>query len=469
MKPDHISSIAIKLLLFSFGIVGCKKFVQIDPPIDQLVTASVFNNDALATSTVTGIYAQMQSESYNITRSTGLLSDELSNFFSQDINSVNYYTNDMQSTNSDAGPWYTAYSYIFQVNNIIAGLQNSQQIHDAVRKQLRGEALFIRGFWLFYLTNCYGDAPLVTNTDFTVNALIARSPQANVYQQIVSDLEEAKGLLNSNYVAANDTTITDERVRPTQWAAQALLARVYLYLKEYSKAEANAKAVIEHTALYSLVGDLNKVFLSNTTEAIWQLAVPLPTIINTIDGNRFIPIASLETGDLTMSTQLLACFEPGDQRKTSWLGTIAGTNPDTIYYYPYKYKVYESTDVTEYTMVLRLAEQYLIRAEASAQQEHLTDAVNDLNVIRNRAGLSGYSGVINRDSILNSILHERQAELFTEWGHRWFDLIRTGNVNDVMKVVTHLKGGAWSPDKQLFPLPKNELISDHNLTQNIGY
>jgi hypothetical protein len=122
-------------------------------------------------------------------------------------------------------------------------------------------------------------------------------------------------------------------------------------------------------------------------------------------------------------------------------------------------------------MVLRLAEQYLIRAEAEANQGDSTDAMNDLNKIRNRAGLANYS-LLNNGPLLIAILHERQVELFTEWGNRWFDLIRTGAINAVLGSpgnVCQAKGGVWVSTSELFPIPQSEILDDPNLHQNPGY
>jgi hypothetical protein len=124
--------------------------------------------------------------------------------------------------------------------------------------------------------------------------------------------------------------------------------------------------------------------------------------------------------------------------------------------------------VTEYTVVLRLAEQYLIRAEARAQQGNLLDAQADLNIIRSRAGLSDRS-INNVDLLLTAIMHERQVELFSEWGHRWLDLKRTNTVNAVMSVITPQKGGTWSSNWAWFPIPQSEIRTNVKLKQNLGY
>ncbi len=158
-------------------------------------------------------------------------------------------------------------------------------------------------------------------------------------------------------------------------------------------------------------------------------------------------------------------------------GKPSGSGPiqtaRNTWYFPYKYKYNTLTTngtVYEYTMVLRLAEQYLIRAEAKVQTGDAT-AVNDLNAVRHRAGLADYAGSTDKNSLLAAILHERQVELFTEWGQRWFDLIRTGNVDAVMSIVTPQKGGTWTTGghQTLYPIPIADIAADPNLTQNPGY
>ena len=456
-------------------LAGCKQIVEIPSPITQLVTSSVFNNNASATSAQTVIYSQMvnNGESWQISQNSGLLSDELTNY-STNIGQVQFYDNALSAA-STSGRWNYIYNYIYQANAVISGLQNNSGVSVVIQHQLIGESKFIRAFWYFYLTNMYGDVPLVISTDYTINASITRTPKQQVYEQIITDLKDAQNLLNNNYVDASDTTITTDRGRPTKWAASALLARTYLYTGRYDSAESKATAVINNTGLYSL-DSLKDVFLANSTEAIWQLDIPLPTNYNTPDGYNFILSAAPGMGlgnSTTISTQLLNSFEPGDNRKSTWIGSFTADSIN-YYYFPYKYKVYQSSTVTEYVMALRLAEQYLIRAEAKAQQGNITGSIGalaDLNIIRKRAGLKDYSGATDQTSVLNSILHERQVELFTEWGHRWFDMIRTDNANNIMSIVTPQKGGTWNLDgyQTLYPIPQSERNLDRNLSQNEGY
>ena len=458
---------------------GCKKFVQVDAPPTQLVTSSVFDNSATATSALTGVYAQMVNnwESYWMALNNGLLADEFMNYSTGNQN-IQLYTDEMTAIVSPNSRWDPIYNYIYQANAVIEGLSNSG-LNLAIQRQLTGEALFVRAFWLFYLTNMYGAIPLVTTTSYTTNATMSRSSQTDVYRQIIADLSQAQNMLNSNYVDGSDTTITTERTRPTKWAADALLSRVYLYTQKYDSAEIEATAVINNANLYSLCPNLNNVFLANSTEAIWQLQVPLPSgNVATPDGQYFILISAPSTGttnSTTISPELLSAFEPGDGRLSNWIGSFISA-PDT-FYFPYKYEVYNSSasSAPEYVMVLRLAEQYLIRAEAEAQLGDMTDAANDLNTIRLRAGL-GASPTLTASSSLqqadSAILHERQVELFTEWGNRWFDIIRMDSANIVLGSpgnICQQKGGAWSSNSELYPIPQIEITADPNLSQNTGY
>jgi starch-binding outer membrane protein, SusD/RagB family len=385
-----------------------------------------------------------------------------------------YYTNSLTNSNTvQTDFWNNIYPILYTVNSAIAGLTNNTALTPAVRQQLLGEAKFMRAFCYFYLVSLYGDVPLVTGTDYTVNALLPRTPQSQVWQQIISDLKDAQNMLSTNYLDATLLNTTSQRVRPTSWAATALLARSYLYTQNWDSAQVEATTVINNPTLYNLER-LNGVFLANSNEAIWQLQ-PVNFGANTQDAQLFIIPSAGPGGSFPvyLNPLLVNAFEPGDQRRTNWVDSVV-VSPNT-YYYAYKYKVDSiPSPVTEYEMILRLGEQYLIRAEAEANGAGggTVASITDLDTIRNRAGLSNYSGATDQASLLTAILHERQVELFTEWGHRWLDLKRTNTVNSVMGSpgnVCAFKGGVWNPDWQWYPIPKYDLQHDPHLVQNSGY
>ena len=474
------------IVFFVLFQISCRKLVEVDAPVTSLNANNVYTNNTTAVAVLTGVYINMSSPSSlsNGTLSaisvyTGASSDELGIYGgTSNGNStlVQFYSNALTNASNETY-WENIYSYLETVNSALEGLSASSSLTPEVKQQLVGEAKFLRAFFNFYLVTLYGDVPLVTSSNYEVNALLPRAPKVQVWRQIISDLTDAKSLLNANFLDPTLENLTDERVRPTKWAATALLARAYLYTSNYDSAAMQATEVINNAGLFSL-DTLNGVFLKNSTEAIWQLQ-PVNIGWNTQDAQVFIlpvPAGPTDPGDqnpVYLSSYLLNSFEPGDQRRLNWVDSIVVSG--ITYYYSYKYKSATSNaPVTEYTMVLRLAELYLIRAEAEAQLNDLSDATSDLNMIRSRAYLPNIASIISSSqaSLLVAIQHERQVELFTEWGHRWLDLKRTGTVNSVMGSpggVCSAKGGIWKSDWQLYPIPLYELQQDANLTQNLGY
>jgi hypothetical protein len=441
-------------------------------------TANVYNSDATAAAVLTGIYTQMSAE--NQALSTGLTSiygypalsaDELTLYNLNDATAFAYYSNNL--TPFIATFWGDIYYYVFVANSAIEGLNASSGLTPAVKQQLLGEAEFIRAFCYFYLVNLYGDVPLATTSNYKTNSSLARTASAQVYQQIVADLKNAQAGLSPSYLQSDAMTSYPpggaQKVRPTQMAAEALLARVYLYMGNFPGADSLATNVINNPDL--ALNSLDSVFLMNSRETIWALQ-PVGEGVNSNTGDGVVfnlpPTGPNGTpNEFYLSNSLLGSFEPGDQRRIDWVDSV--TVGGVTYDYPYKYKIGSIDTATgEYIMVLRLGEQYLIRAEAKAQENNLAAAAADLNVIRARAGLPA-TNASSQSALLTAVLHERQVELFTEWGHRWFDLIRTNNINTVMSAVAPAKGSAWSPYQERYPLPQSEIALDPNLVQNTGY
>ena len=469
------------LLIVIFGLKAssCKKLVEVDAPITSTTESSVYANDATAIAVLTGVYTNLSSGSFaggtsSISVNAALSADELVlyNGLSTASSLTSYYLNALSNLNTGGADfWYQIYPKIFVVNSAIEGISKSGSLTPRVKQQLLGEAKFLRAFFYFYLVNLYGDVPLVTSTDYKLNAVYPRTPIVQVYEQIINDLKDAQGLLANEYLDGTVVNTTSDRLRPNKWAATALLARSYLYVGDYVNAEIQATSVISNTSLYSL-SSLNDIFLTNSSEAIWQLQ-PVNFGKNTEDGFWFIiPETGLsDDHPAYLNENLLNSFEAGDQRKIDWISKYTDTiaNPNVDYYYPYKYK--EGTfnnPVTEYLMVLRLAEQFLIRSEARAQQGNISGSGSDLNVIRNRAGLANTTATA-QSSLLTAIQHERQVELFTEWGHRWFDLKRSNTIDAIMAVVTQEKGGTWNSNRKWYPIPMGELEKNPHLVQNKGY
>ncbi|MCS3800118.1 RagB/SusD family nutrient uptake outer membrane protein [Niastella sp. OAS944] len=451
--------------LLVIGTSACKKMVEVNSPVTSTSASLVFSADATAAAVLTGLYASFNRFGVNSINSGpgslsffgGLAADEFKLHAGVPGAPLFYYTNSLTSSNIGGGYWEPLYQKIFTINSAVEGLTAATALTPTVKNQLLGEAKFMRAFIYFYLVTLYGDVPLVVSTDYLINSVMPRTPKSEVWQQVINDLKDAESLLSPNYLNADILSTTDDRLRPTKWAAAAMLSRVFLYQQKWREAEVAATTVISNNTLYDTVSLTNSVFSKASKEAIWQLQ-PVNTGWNTGDARLFIIPATGPSGGnpVYLSNFLLNSFENGDNRKTAWVkSVILGS---TTYYYPYKYTIVApNVPVNEFQVVLRLGELYLNRAEAKAQLGDAAGAIDDLNVIRKRARLLSYPGSTDKSSLLAAILHERQVELFTEWGHRWLDLKRTGAVDSVMAVVTPQKGGTWDTNSQWFPISQTEL------------
>ena len=207
---------------------------------------------------------------------------------------------------------------------------------------------------------------------------------------------------------------------------------------------------------------MSGIFVQNNQEAIWQLS-PSSTTEYTSEGSYF-QLVNGEIPYYALTDDLIKNFDTGDNRLTNWIG--AKDADGTTWHYPLKYKQNaNSSGATEYVTYLRLAEQYLIRAEARNNQENTNGAVLDLDVIRNRAGLGNFNSSADKQAIDLEIEKECRLEFFAEYGHRWFDLKRRDRADSVLGAQ---KSG-WKSSDVLWPIPSTEITNNHNLTQNSGY
>jgi hypothetical protein len=455
---------------------GCEKYLNNTKlPANTIDGSSVYSSDFTTSSVITSVFINMNSAGpfnasggSNVGYSTALYVDELKNLgnAAYDV----FYKDAIQSGQSLN--WSTLYSKIYVINLAIEGINNSSATL-TYKNQWLGEAYFLRAFCYYYLTSFYGDVPLALTSDYKVNNQLSRAPQAEVYQQIITDLKLAQTLLSDDYRDGYGATSTN-RLRPNKAAATAFLARVYLYAKDWTNAEAQATTVINNTANYQLL-PLAQVFLANSKETILALAPSSAKVANeyTYYNNGMpspIPVGQSPATFFvypSLSDFQLKAFETTDGRLANWvrLVTVAGTTPVVTFYFPNKYK--SATTNAEYEVLFRLAEQYLIRAEARAMLNE-SNAAADINAIRNRAGLGNTTASIQKD-LLDAIAKERQTELFTECGHRFFDLKRTGTIDAVMAIVAPTKPTVWASYMSLWPIPPNDLIQDPNLTPNPGY
>lgn len=442
---------------------SCRKLVTIEPPADQLTTETVFATEESALAAVRGLYSEIMRANGFIGNGAmsvfgGLSADELARTSSFPLEDA-FQQNQLTPSNFyvQSAFWSKAYFHLYQANSLLENLARSTSLSDGLRRQLQGEVRFLRAFFYFYLVNLFGPVPLATTPDYRTNATLPRSDTTAVYGLILQDLGEAKALLLPAYPSA-------ERLRVNRWAAAALLARVQLYLRNWTAAEAEATAVLS-AGPYTLA-PLATAFLPASPETILQWQPAQSQNFNTAEGFSFIPSGASSRPAYMLTPELVAAFETGDLRRSGWVRTV--TVGGTPYHHPYKYKVRTGTagaPKTEYNILLRLAELYLVRAEARAEQGDLAGARGDLNQVRSRAGL-GPVVAVDREAVLAAITAERRVELFAEWGHRWLDLKRRGQAD---AVLVPLKGPFWQSTDMRYPVPQAEILSNPALTQNPGY
>ena len=448
------------LFLTVCGAVSCK-FEDIKPPTNKIITGTLFQDEGTATAAVLGLYSKLVATNNvfsngGTTIFAGLSSDEL---YVANVGLAEYIpfqTNQIAVDNSiiSTNFWRSAYEIIYQANSCLQGLQNSTTISDNTKRQLMGECYFIRAFCYWYMVNLFGDTPMPLTPDYGINKQLSRTTSADVKKQILSDLSQARILLTETYPTAG-------KLRVNYYAVLALLSRYYLYEQNWSETEKLTTEILQ-SPLYHYETDINKIFLITGTESIWQLQSSQSTF-NSVEGSSFIPstIPSI-TPLFAVTDNLLASFENNDLRKTAWTAkkTVAGVT----YTYPFKYKIRQNTTKTENYVMFRLGEVYLNRAEAYAHLQRPQEALNDLNILRHRANLDDRT-LDKTPDILGAVQQERRIELFAEWGHRWFDLRRTGKINQVLAAIKP----TWQPTAAWFPIPASEILANPKLTQNDGY
>ncbi len=448
----------IILLICLFLFLGCEDFLETEDPTGQISPENVYENETTATAAVTTMYAKLRDEVL-LTGNTaglgiqmGLYADEL-DYYGAPAQSFDFIFQHqiLASDVSISKIWNSSYNLIYLTNAAIEGLETSETLSDKTKNQLLGEAQFIRALTYFYLINLFGDVPYCTTTNYETNRKATRLSVNIIYTNIVQDLNDAKTKLGDTYTSS-------ERVRANKWVASALLARVYLYMEQWENAENESSLLIDNTSLYTLETNLKNEFLKTSLSAILQLKTKVAGF-SPAEANTF----TFVTGPppiVAMNKDLSAKMENGDLRRLHWVGQVSSGS--RTWFYSDKYKQGISS---QYSTIFRLAEQFLIRAEARVQIGKLSGGKQDINTIRLRAGLPN-TPANTIDELLKAIIKERQFELFAEYGHRWFDLRRWGIAEDVLNLV---KPG-WKQTDIRLPLPETELSMNPNLNpQNPGY
>jgi len=464
----------IVCLLFGIAVLaGCsedfldvdsRQYVDVDD--QESVTPEAFVN---------GIYGMLTEFDYAFAYLgiTEILSDNADKGSSPSDNGTDKKElDDLQftsSTSSFDAMWTNWYKAIGRATYAIQYTESYGLTDEAYKNRLIGEAEFLRAFHYFYLVRGWGDVPLQHIS------LVDRATKADVYAYIEQDLLDAIAKL-----PAKSQYDSKDLGRATKGAAQALLAKVYLYEKKWQQSFDMAQAVIT-SGEYGLESDyavLWRATSENGTESIFEVQARGEVVAHGVQqytqtqGAR--GTSGWGWGFNTPSQNLLDTYNAeGDAIRRDATIIFAG---ETLYdgrevsasveNPMYSEKAYSSAnpgadDADKNIRVLRLAEVYLIHAEAANELGNTSAALTSLNIVRARVNLPAATGT----DLRNAIWKERRLELAFEHD-RWFDLVRTGQAEAAMKAAgkTFIVG-----THELFPIPYNQLIQTPGMAQNPGY
>ena len=468
------NTVLVCLLLLS--ATSCEDFLEAPLPPEKITTDKVFGSAGTLDMAMLGVYRKASifyGAGQFVYRADQLADNLCANPpLSSDILSTSQY----EANNSDelSYAWTQPYSAIFEANTMLLNLPTATaKLTTEERDQYKAQNLFLRALMYFELVRLYGDVPLIMEPDPTVSKSVARTPKAEVYASIIDDLKEAMDLLPATNISG-----LDARRCANKYVAEALLARVYLSMGDYTNAETAATDVI-NSGNYSLETDLAAVLMRRSTEIIFAMDGTMMDFPNScfyygLYGmpNFYQDFPEAYAWDYSgwgcLTQSAIDEYEVDDQRFTAWYTYSAEENVFSIKY-PYNIFYQEMADADPQDFcVLRLSEMYMIRSEAKARKStpDLQGAAEDLNLVRStHGGLPGISAG-SQSEMITALEHENRVEFMCE-GHRWYDLVRTNRADAVLSQLDYKTG--WAAHKVLLPIPAKELINNTNLEPNPGY
>ena len=444
--------------------VSCDGMLDIDPPTDSMTEEEIYSTEEKIAVAANGLYTHNFLNNFSyfqvIELNLGLCSDEMR---SRNVNASEYETSNYNALSGwFMNHWRFPYQSIYQCNDFINHVEGTNVMDPKKRDAFVGEAKYFRAYAYFMLVNAFGDVPLILTTDVNETAKMSNTDKNEINKLIIEDLEFAEASLKDS---------DNGRTKITSEAARGLLARVYLYTQQWEKAKAKANGLLPTadggTCDKFKLEPVERVFKSTSKESILHINMEGYVGPGTYVG--YTRIGSLMVDGWYYVSQGLVDELQKDpkEKRIYW---IKQHRLDDKLYCPYKYQnrsTPKSSDDYEFLVLLRLAEQYLIRAEANVHLGNLNAALKDVNVIRARAGLDPVPSVSSAEELLLIIEEERRKEFFEECGHRWYDLNRTGRADAVYRATDYKK--YWEPYKALLPIPDSEIARNPFLEQNDGY
>ena len=495
------------LLLIAFsgaGLTACKDFLD-TPPQGQIGEEAVRSDPAAAQSLVTGIYNSMWDggmHGFDYVGMTNIASDDADKGSSAADGSNTYGTLDNLNMTPSVGNlnnvWATYFRAIARANQALALIPLSAA-EQTTRNQLEGEVRFLRAYFYFNLVRFFGGVPLIDVVppvaEINNTALQTRASREAIYALITRDLRFA--VTNLPIKAQTQTG------KATKAAAMGMLAKVYLYQKNWQQAYNLTDSIIKNqVGNYDLLPNYANIWReagANGVESIFEVqtgtnlacnaAIDIYSVCQGPRAGGKRGWSDLGFGFGTPSQSLLTEYEPNDQRRTA---TIIFINPaplgtvlwdgyripsrDSVENDRYNYKSYHSRTaerncgnndrLPKNLRILRLGEILLIHAEAALTLGRNAEALTDINRLRTRAGVPSQTTID-----LAKIWHERRVELGMEHD-RFFDLIRQEDVQPGRAVEAFAAHGKTfvKGKNEVFPIPQNQIqLSAGALTQNPGY
>ncbi len=419
-------------------------------PLDSITPDLAFEDGNAAEAAMNGLYSQLQDADYY-----GAYFQYIAENYSDVATYLGFFIAfrdaDMgviPSTNNGIEViWLGAYRAINVANEIIAAVPEIEDESLSAERQAEmvAQARCIRGMAYLDLLTYFGEhwdegspygLPLVTQStgsDFANIELIPRSSVAETYAFIIADLQAAEAALPDS----------DDRGYVSKGLATGLLARTYLYQGEYALAEAKATELIDHPN-YTLNPDYLDIFQSDlTSESVFEL-------IFTAQDPSDLALFTLLRDEVRPDPDFVASFQDGDVRR-QLIGPIEGEDRDRFL------KAEDVATDANPAYVMRIAELYLIRAEARYRLGQPEGALDDINVIRKRAGLAAHNSTAN---LKQKLLDEWGWEFYQE-GQRFRALVRLDEIGNVLDMEAF---------RAIYPIPFRELTIEGTLIeQNPGY
>lgn len=479
------------LTTLTLSLFSCETFLDLKP-VSQGIYVDNKGSDSViyataneAESALAGVYADFKNEYFELDYFVNGDAQSDDAYAGAD-NPANFQIDDynIDATNSNVSrDWAYLYSIIGKANTVINNVDavTDPELTAARKKEIISEASFIRAFMYFQLVQLWGDVPLQLTEVKSISAanleeiypilFPARTPQEDVYQQIIKDLEVA--LANVKVSAENKTIIT-------KGAVNAVLAKVYATHQpaQWDKVLKYCNDVV--AGPYSLLPEYDQLWDNaheNSSEAILEINYDGTSSSGNWGTNMF---KGMDWKKFNIpSNDLVKLFnDEGDNvRKNASIAFLDVTGhwtdahyPQTNYPFVNKYRLLDQPSPQNYIFI-RLADILLLKAEALNETGDIAGAATLVNQVRSRAGLAGITAG-SADAMKAAIAKERRLELAFE-GIRWFDLKRTGKAIQVMNAVTEFGGVAMSynlTENRLFwPIPQAEMDKNSKLVQNPGY